>query len=115
MSQKDFVISKASWITKMKSDPPLTTEEIRVEYMRFEVLFRFLQTNNLTTKILLPEGSTANDETELRVSDLTEDGFKVIKKAYDKWLKKIDRSKDKIKAINDLTLLEQALKEVKSN
>lgn len=114
-NEKDFIITKVSWITQMKSDPPSTAEEIKIEYMRYEVLFYFLQDNDLTIRILLKPGETANDETELRVSDLTEDGFKVIKSAYDKWLRKIDRAKDKIKAINDLSLLERALEAIRKS
>jgi hypothetical protein len=115
MNEKDFVIGKVAWLTHMKSDPPLSEEQKNLYRLRYELLFKFLQEHQLTTRTLLKEGETVNDESEFRVSDLTETGFKVIKKALPKWEAKIDKAKDKFKATNDLSLFEKALEELKSN
>ena len=111
MEKKDFVIGKVGWLTQMKSDPPLTEEQINLYKYRYEVLFKFLQAHNLTTRTLLKDGEQVTDDTEFKVSDLTDKGFEVIKKAYTKWQGKIDKAKDKLKATNDLSLFEKALED----
>lgn len=115
MSEKDFVIGKVSWLTNMNSEPPLTEEQKSLYRLRYELLFKFLQKNSLTTRTLLREGEPVNDGHELKVSDLTGTGFKVIKKALPKWEAKIDKAKDKLKATNDLSLFDKALTELQSS
>ena len=68
MEQEDFIISKVGWITQMKSTPPLTEEYIQRVYLRFEIMIRFLQNHKFTTRIILNDGDSVNDETEIKIS-----------------------------------------------
>jgi hypothetical protein len=111
MEKKDFVIGKVAWLTQMKSDPPLTEEQIKLYRQRYTILIHWLQDHRLTTRTLLNTGEPATDDTEFKVSDLTDKGYEVIKKAYSKWQQKIDKAKDKWKATEDLSLFEKALGE----
>lgn len=112
MIEKDFIIGKVSWLTQMASEPVLTEEQKSLYRLRYELLFKFLQENKLATKVLLEAGESVTDEHQLKVSDLTETGFKVVKKALPKWEAKIDKAKDKLKATQNLSLLENALTEL---
>ena len=111
MEQKDMVIEKVGWITRMKSTPPLTEEYINNQYLRFELMIKFLQDNGFTTHTILKEGDKVNDDTELKKSDLTAAGLEFYKSGIIPWIKKIDRSKDQGKAIRDISFLEKKLKE----
>lgn len=71
MEQKDFIITKVGWLTQMKSTPPLTEEYIQREYLRFEIMIKFLQSHKFTTRMILKDGDSVNDETEIKYSDLT--------------------------------------------
>lgn len=103
---KDFTIAKVSWHTKI-IDNPETPEMVK---KRFRVIVDFLQRNNLTVRMLLGPHEEPTDEFAIRCSDLTDEGVEVIKRGYDKWLKKVvNRSKD----ITDLTILEKALSELR--
>lgn len=111
MEQKDFIITKAGWLTQMKSTPPLTEEYIQREYLRFEIMIRFLQIHKLTTRIILKDGDSVNDETEIKYSDLTVEGRKFYSIGIIPWIKKIDRSKNPEKAIRDISFLEKKMVE----
>ena len=47
-----------------------------------------------------------NDDFQIHTKDLTEEGYALIKAAYDKWLRRVDRTKDS----SDVRILERALK-----
>ena len=74
MEPEDFIITKVGWITQMKSTPPLTEEYIQRVYLRFEIMIRFLQNHKFTTRIILNDGDSVNDETGIKHSDLTAEG-----------------------------------------
>ena len=76
MEPEDFIITKVGWITQMKSTPPLTEEYIQRVYLRFEIMIRFLQNHKFTTRIILNNGDSVNDETGIKHSDLTAEGRK---------------------------------------
>jgi hypothetical protein len=59
----------------------------------------------------LPTGNDPGEDFSIRKSDLTEEGYEVIKRGYDKWLKRIV---DKRKDLTDLRILQRALEEVRS-
>lgn len=111
MEQKDITITKVGWITQMKSMPPLTQEYIQREYLRFEIMIKFLQNHNLTTRIILKDGDSVNDETEIKSSDLTAEGRKFYSFGINPWIRKIDRSKDPEKVIRNISFLDKKLKE----
>lgn len=111
MEQKDFIITKVGWITQMKSTPPLTEEYIQRVYLRFEIMIKFLQDNKFTTKTILKDGNSVNDETEIKYSDLTAEGRKFYSFGIIPWIKRIDRSKNPEKAIRDISFLEKKMVE----
>ncbi len=76
----------------------------------FRSLVGFLQDNGLTVRRLLSEGEGMPDDFQLKKSDLTDDGFLVMQKGYDKWLRKIiNRRKDP----GDITILDDALSAIR--
>jgi hypothetical protein len=111
MEQNDNTVTKVGWITQMESIPPLTKEYIQMEYLRFEIMIKFLQNNGLTTRIILKDGDSVNDETEIKESDLTEKGGLFYSFGINPWIRKIDRSKNPEKVIRDISFLEKKLKE----
>lgn len=72
---KDRVIEKLSWITQRKSIPSLTQEYKERQYRFFENYVYFLQDNGFTTREILKKGEKANDDSQITVGDLTEEGF----------------------------------------
>ena len=112
-SEKDYIIEKVSWFTKRKFTPPLTLEEINQSYLTFRIMIDFLQSHNLTTRVILLENELVTDDSELKVSDLTEKGLLFYKKGIILWNKRIDRNKDKLRAIQDISFLEKKFRDLK--
>lgn len=71
----------------------------------FTVLINFLQDNGLTKRMLLIQGEKPTKNLKIMQSDLTKEGFEVLKSSYDKWLSGIDNGKP----ISDISILEKAL------
>jgi hypothetical protein len=111
---KNEIIEKVGWITQRKSIPPLTREYIERQYRFFENYVHFLQDNGLAARKILKNGEKANDDSEIKFGDLTEEGFKFYKFGIIKWREKYDRAKDKDKAINDFAFIEKKLKEFRA-
>lgn len=107
MSENNKLIEKVGWITKMKSTPPLTQEYINNKYVQFRNMIEFLQSKSLTTRTVLNSTDVVNDESELKMGDLTSEGLAFYKKAIIPWKKKIDKSPDKLKEINNISFLEK--------
>ncbi|MCL1616406.1 cyclopropane-fatty-acyl-phospholipid synthase, partial [Bacteroides sp. ET71] len=77
----------------------------------FENYVRFLQANGFTTRTILYPEDKANDDSEIRVSDLTNEGFEFFKYGIIRWRKKVDRAKDIDKAISDYKFINKKLDE----
>ncbi|HVS36298.1 MAG TPA: hypothetical protein VMS17_12075 [Gemmataceae bacterium] len=103
---KDYTIDKVSWHTNVDGNPE-TPERVRA---RFQIVAQFLQRRGLTVRALLLDDQVPGGNFSIRTSDLTEEGLAVMKKGYDKWLKKIA---NKNKDLSDLRILEEALREVR--
>lgn len=76
---------------------------------RFSTFVNFLQDNGLVQKPILSGGEMPTEKLKIMRSDLTEEGFEVVKASYDKWLRGIDKGK----AISDTRLLERALSKLR--
>jgi hypothetical protein len=76
---------------------------------RFSTLIKFLQESGLTERQILSDDEKPSESLKIMKSDLTEIGFQVIKTAYDKWLRAIDRGKP----ISDTTPLTKALLKIR--
>lgn len=106
--QKDYTIAKVSWLTKVKRNYKFDNTLV---YDYFRGLISFLQNKGLTTRTILPENGEINDETSIMASDLTSDGFELIKKALDRWT---DNIFDKGGSPTDYTLLDKHLQKIRS-
>lgn len=116
--EKDYVIEKVGWFTNIPRIPPLSKEEQELLYNRhtrfFENYVRFLQDNGLTIRTIFQEGDKADDDSEIRVSDLTPEGFEFFRYGIIRWRRKLDRAKDKEKALSDIKFISKKLEEFKA-
>ncbi len=101
----DFVIDDASVHFAASKD---SGYRARVRE-RFCVFIDFLQSNNLTTRTILETGRTPDESIKIRVSDLTPEGFQVVRDSYDKWLRGIDQGKP----IADISVLKKCLDRIR--
>jgi hypothetical protein len=81
----DFIIDQVSWHTSVPGNPEKPAQVKR----RFRLLVDFLSDNDLLVRELLPPGVAPPSDFCIRKSDLTEEGFQVMRRGYDRWLKKI--------------------------
>jgi hypothetical protein len=102
----DFIIDKVSWYTQVVGRIK-TDEEI---HLRFRCMISFFQNNGLTSRVILKDDDLVTDETQIKVSDLTDKGFMLIKKAHDKYLKGINRGK----VPTDVSVFEKELAKLSS-
>lgn len=101
----DFLIDKIS--THLAASKSAAWRERVIT--RFSTFVAFLQENHLTTRTILDPGSEPEVSLRIMKSDLTDEGYEVVKAAYDKWLRGIDKGKD----VSDLTTLEKALEKIR--
>ncbi|SDF90532.1 hypothetical protein SAMN05421827_10265 [Pedobacter terrae] len=85
----------------------------QMQYRFFENIVKFLQDTGLTTKVILSENEKADDDSEIKVSDLTKEGFTFYPVGIRKWIEKYDKSKEKEKAINDFASSKKSLRSLK--
>jgi hypothetical protein len=100
-----FTISKVSWHTQRKGNEGRREELIEP----FWVITNFLQLNQLVKRKLADSINEINDDFALESDDLTELGLEFMKKAYDKWLTKVDNGMPP----TDITILQKALEKLK--
>lgn len=111
--EKNRVIEKLSWIfqSPLSTPQPMRNGFKEEQYLFFENYVHFLQDNGFTTKVILKKGEKANDDSQITVGDLTEEGLKFYIFGIRKWREKYDRVKNKGKTINDFAFIEKKLKE----
>jgi sugar diacid utilization regulator len=115
------IITKVGWLTNTKTIyiPPKTKEEIEHlklqenEYIHnmFRVKITFLQDKGMTERTVLRESDAVDDETQLTVEDLTEDGLRFYVTGVTKWIEKLDRSSNRTKIVADTSFLEKKYRE----
>lgn len=76
---------------------------------RAGALIRFLQGNRLTRRTILEENRLPDESTEVWLSDLTAEGWRLIEAAHIKWLDAIDRGSPP----EDTTILSNALARIR--
>ncbi len=108
------IVVQVGWVTRMKSTPPLSDEYKERQYRFFENQVKFLQDNGFTTRIILGDGEKANDESKIKVGDLTESGLKFYLFGIRAWIAKYDRSKDRDKVVNDFGFINKKLEAFKA-
>ena len=77
---------------------------------RAKVLVNFLQEHQLTHLRLLKHGEIPNGDFVIKKSDLTEEGFELIKRGLDKWSKAYVSGA----SIEDTTILEKELAKIRA-
>lgn len=75
----------------------------------YTTLTHFLQDNGLTIRELLKPGDPLPHDFKLMKSDLTEEGFQLIKSALEKWLTWVEGGG----AISDVSILERELAKIR--
>lgn len=100
-----FTIFKISWLTQRKGNEGRRDEIIEPLW----VVVDFLQTNQLTKKTLASSIDEIDDNFSLDSDDLTDIGFELMKKAFDKWLTKVDNGMPS----TDITILQKALEKLR--
>jgi hypothetical protein len=88
MATKDVLIWAASW--GIDRDP-LGEQLLAKRELADRSLLEFLHSNGLTSRESLGRNLKSWREFELRASDLTEEGFILIKRCHRKWLQSLDR------------------------
>lgn len=76
----------------------------------FETLVGFLQSNDLVTRTLLPEGAEIDGTFVIRRSDLTDEGYELYQRVEQRWFNAIDKGV----APTDTAILEKALKKLRA-
>lgn len=106
--EKDFIIDQVSWHTDKIRNYNFDSNII---YEYFHIILKYLQENQLTVRYILPENHELTKATCIRASDLTEDGLKLMQKAYSKW---VDKVVDQKIQPEDVRVLDKALKVIRS-
>jgi|SRR5689334_11271649 hypothetical protein len=89
MVDDDFVITRLDWLIGRSGVPPEAALKCR-----FFALVRFLQEQGLTRRKIVSDISDVTAESELRSTDLTDEGMTLIRRAYDKWARHMDITHD---------------------
>jgi hypothetical protein len=83
--EQDFIIVKASSLVKVKKKYPVDKE---LGYLAFRNIIEYFQRNGLTNRMIITEGSQVNDDTLIKYSDLTKEGFELEKRCFNTWIEK---------------------------
>jgi len=102
MSGESFTIDKVSWHTQTPGNPETREQTIA----RILSVVTFLQEHGLTKRVLASSAHDISDEFSIEAADLTEQGLELMRRAYDKWVRKVDKGMDP----KDTSLLAKALK-----
>lgn len=103
--EKDYIIDQVGWHTQIIGNPESTENT----HGRFRSLIEFLQRNDLLRNQLLIGDAEITDSLCIKVSDLTEEGYYLMKSCYDKWLRGIDNGK----SYNDFKVFEKQISELR--
>jgi hypothetical protein len=104
---QDFTIDKVSWHTKTPRNYEFDSTII---YQYFKSIINYLEANNLVVRSLNEGNEKITEETKIMASDLTEEGFLLMKAVYRKWM---DKVVDGEILAEDYKLLDKALKRIR--
>jgi hypothetical protein len=102
MADADFTIDKVEWHTSTPGN--LEPRELTVR--RLFAVASFLQSHGLTRRPLVGGIEEVTDAFAIESRDLTDRGLELMRQAYDKWVRKVDRGMDP----EDLSLFEKTLR-----
>ena len=107
--EKDFIIGQVSWFTQVKRNYEFDSQ---LCYLAFKNIIEYFQKNGLTSRTILAENEEVKEDTCIRASDLTDDGFLLVKKCFDRWIEKVI---DKAILPTDYKMLNSALKQIRGS
>jgi len=87
MAGSGFTVDKVSWHASVKGNPE-TFEQI---VTRFKAIALFLQENALLKEGVFFDVANIGADFQIHSDHLSIDGLKLMKTAYSKWLRSIDR------------------------
>lgn len=108
--ENDYVIEKVSWFKNLAFTNDFMDQECRF----FENYVRFLQENGFTTRTIIGTDDKATEDSKIKISDLTEEGIEFFKYGIIRWRKKLDRAKDREKALSDFKFINKKLEEFRA-
>lgn len=118
---ENLILFKVAWHTNLVTTfIPDKSEADRLMFMQeerayinkmFQTQIFFLQTKGLTTRIILKVDDAINDECQLVMNDLTEDGVRFYITGINEWIKKLDKSKNRNVIVSDTIFLDKKYKE----
>lgn len=106
--ENDFIIGQVSWLTQVKRNYEFDS---KLCYTAFESIINYFQNNDLTTRTILTQSEKAKETTCIRSSDLTDEGFILVKKCFDRWMEKVI---DKVIEPTNHKMLDNALKKIRA-
>lgn len=106
--KKDFIIDQISWVTLVERNYHFDPAPV---YDSFWGFINFVQLNGLTTHIIFKSKEELTEDSNIKRSDLTDEGYEFYKMCYDKYC---DGIIDRGKSAMDYKLLEKYLKKLKS-
>ena len=102
-----YRIDKVSWHTQQLGEPePL--EEIAAQFWG---AVHFLQQNGLTTQQLANSIDDIDDEFEIHTDHLTPEGIALMRAAYERWVRKVERGMSP----DDTKILQKALARIRES
>jgi hypothetical protein len=101
----DFIITRMDWLLGRSGVPSETALK-----RRFFALVSFLQGQGLTRRQIVSDISDVTADSELRSTDLTDEGMALIKRAYDKWASSMDITHD----YDDIGILQTELTKMRA-
>lgn len=113
----DRVLVRVSWLTQTKG---YINEYITVEWVHTStwLFWQFFQQHQLLTRELVTTVAAINDDFEVRLKDLTEEGFEFYRVAIKTWDRKVNKvipSGRRLPDESDLSALEKALKKFRDS
>jgi hypothetical protein len=105
---KDFTIDQVSWHTQRPKNFEFDNSII---YAYFKSIINYLQEHNLTVHPILKDDEAITEDTRIQYSDLTEEGFLLVKAAYTKWIDKVGDGKI---APDNYKMLDKALEKIRN-
>jgi hypothetical protein len=90
--EKDFRVDCVAWsldIVRRHTDAGFPDIARDVVVRRFWQYLRFLQSHRLTVRTIIRSPAEVDDATELRNSDLTDEGFRFVQYSHPRWVQRL--------------------------
>ncbi len=97
---KDFRVTSIDWeidIERRHREAGFEPVPLEVLHRRFFQFIEFLQSREMTTRIILKSLSELTEKTEFRNSDLTDKGFYFVQQYHGRWLDRTFKDKGEMK------------------